>query len=114
MSASNDARRGSSAERGYGGRWQRARREFLNRPENVFCRMCLADGREVRATVVDHVTPHRGDYELMWDETNWQSLCAAHHSRDKQSFEKTGRVKGVNLDGGPTDPHHPWNARPSR
>lgn len=27
------------------------------------------------ARVVDHITPHRGDVALFWDESNWQALC---------------------------------------
>jgi 5-methylcytosine-specific restriction protein A len=34
----------------------------------------------VAATTVDHIRPHRGDYDLMWDESNWQSLCTWHHN----------------------------------
>jgi len=32
------------------------------------------------ATVVDHVIPHRGDPVKMWDESNWESICAPHHN----------------------------------
>jgi len=74
-----DSRRGSSAARGYGAAWQRARARFLR--EHPFCVECRREGRIEVATVVDHVVPHRGDPGLFWDEGNWQSLCAAHHSR---------------------------------
>jgi 5-methylcytosine-specific restriction protein A len=43
---------------------------------------CHDEGRVELATVVDHVTPHRGDPELFWDiEGNWQPLCKACHDR---------------------------------
>jgi predicted kinase len=29
--------------------------------------------------VVDHIIPHKGDYELFWDEGNWQTLCKRCH-----------------------------------
>ena len=83
-----DDRRGSSAQRGYGYRWQQARAVFLR--ENPLCCMCLADDVLTEATVVDHITPHRGDDSLFWDRANWQPLCKRHHDSDKQSSEKTG------------------------
>ena len=82
-----------TAERGYGGRWQRERKAFLSRPENVLCVMCKADGKTVAATVVDHITPHKGDETLMWDQANWQALCKPHHDSDKQIEEKKGEQR---------------------
>ena len=82
-----------TAERGYGGRWQRERAAFLSRAENVLCVMCKAEGRVTAATVVDHKTPHRGDDTLMWDQANWQALCKPHHDSDKQMLEKSGEVR---------------------
>lgn len=96
----NDKRK--TAERGYGGRWQRERAAFLDRPENVLCVMCAAEGRTTVATVVDHKTAHRGDEALMWDQTNWQPLCKPHHDSDKQRAERSGRVvRAVGADGWP-------------
>jgi len=43
--------------------------------------MCMTEGRYTRATVVDHIKPHRGDRELFWDQSNWQALCKAHHDK---------------------------------
>lgn len=70
----------TAAQRGYGYKWQKARERFLN--AHPLCVMCT--DRPVPATVVDHKVPHRGDQTLFWDETNWQSLCAHHHSSHKQ------------------------------
>jgi len=70
--------RGSSTAQGYGVRWRKARRAWLS--EHPLCAMCMEEGRVEAATLVDHIIPHRGDYELFWDELNWQSLCVAHHS----------------------------------
>jgi 5-methylcytosine-specific restriction enzyme A len=50
--------------------------------------MCLGVGRTEVATVVDHKVPHKGDAGLMWDQGNWQSLCATHHN------EKTSTLDG--------------------
>jgi 5-methylcytosine-specific restriction protein A len=75
----------TTAERGYGAKWQRARDNYLRL--HPLCVMCEAEGRVKVATVVDHRTPHRGDQVLFWDESQWQSLCATHHSSDKQRSE---------------------------
>jgi len=45
------------------------------------CVMCAAEGRYTKATVVDHIKPHRGDRKLFWDRANWQPLCKAHHDK---------------------------------
>lgn len=55
-----------------------------------FCRECAALGLRVRATVVDHVTPHRGDWTLFADKANLQSLCERHHNR-KTAMEMAER-----------------------
>ena len=92
----------TTAERGYGGRWQRLSRQFLRQPENVLCRMCAKEGRTVQAQVVDHIVPHRGDQALFWDPANWQPLCKPHHSRDKQAEERGWRKRqAIGPDGYP-------------
>lgn len=78
----------TTAQRGYGSRWQKARATFLSRPENVLCRMCSERGLMVLATVVDHVIPHRGDQALFWDTSNWQPLCRRCHDGRKQAEER--------------------------
>lgn len=74
-----DRKRGTAVERGYDYRWSKARTIYLR--EHPLCVKCLAEGRVVAGTVVDHIIPHRGDYQLMWDTSNWQSLCVFHHAR---------------------------------
>ena len=78
----------TTTQRGYGWRWQKARAAFLSRPENVLCRMCDAEGVLGLAAVVDHVIPHKGDEQLMWDESNWQPLCKRHHDSTKQAQDR--------------------------
>lgn len=46
-----------------------------------WCRQCAQEGRRVRATVVDHIRPHRGDWGLFTDPDNLQSLCKSCHDR---------------------------------
>lgn len=93
--------RQKTAERGYGGRWQRERLVYLRL--HPLCRMCEDQGRVTIATVVDHIVPHKGDQALMWDsENNWQPLCAEHHNSDKQRLEKSGKVRQrIGTDGWP-------------
>lgn len=45
--------------------------------------------RPARASVVDHVTPHRGDMGLFADPNNLQSLCKPCHDR-KTAKERAG------------------------
>ena len=70
--------RAHAAERGYGAKWQRERRKFLE--SNPFCVKCYEEGHITMATVVDHIKPHRGDQKLFWDRSNWQPLCEHHHN----------------------------------
>jgi 5-methylcytosine-specific restriction protein A len=45
--------------------------------------------RYVKATVVDHIIPHRGDPTLFWDESNWQPLCKKCHDQKTRNEEGT-------------------------
>ena len=81
-----DSVRRTTAQRGYGGRWQRARLIYLKR--HPLCVMCLPS-RVVPAVEIDHIRPHSGDPALMWDQENWQPLCKPCHSR------KTAAETGV-------------------
>jgi 5-methylcytosine-specific restriction protein A len=76
-----DDGRWNAHRRGYTTRWRKASKRFLSRPENRLCVECKRRGRAVLATVVDHRRPHRGDWELFWDEDNWQGLCKPCHDR---------------------------------
>lgn len=69
--------RPSAARRGYGARWQRYREWFLT--QHRLCAECWSQGRLTEATVVDHIEPHRGDYEKFWRPENHQSLCLPCH-----------------------------------
>lgn len=80
-----DARRGTAASRGYGGKWQRARQLYL--ASHPVCVCCAANGVPVPAELIDHVQPHRGDRKLFWSTGNWQSLCAWCHNNLKQAIE---------------------------
>ncbi len=89
-------------------RWaKRARRQIEQHPLCVFC---LKDGIVTPATVADHITPHKGDYNSFW-YGKLQSLCAAHHNATKQMLEKRGYVTDIGVDGFPTDRKHPFYQR---
>ena len=62
------------------------------------------------ATVVDHIIPHKGDSDLFWDESNWQSLCKRCHDSFKQKEEKQGYSNAIGHDGWPLDDKHPVNS----
>lgn len=80
-------------------RWQKLRARHL--VANPLCAMCLP--RATKATVCDHVNPHKGDEALFWSGP-FQSLCTTCHSSTKQSMERTGKTKPrTGLDGWPED-----------
>ena len=88
-------------------RWHRLRWHQLQ--AEPLCRYCAAMGRTTAATVVDHITPHKGGESLFHDPANLQSLCKPCHDSAKQAEEKSGRVIGGDVNGVPLDPNHHWN-----
>lgn len=59
--------------------WGELRTEQLLK--EPFCRACAARGLRVRATDVDHIRDHKGDWDVFTDRNNLQSLCHSCHSR---------------------------------
>jgi 5-methylcytosine-specific restriction enzyme A len=95
-----------------GGLWKRVRKVFL--ANNPFCAICLRAGRHVKAVVVDHIRPHKGNVDLFLDPSNLQGLCQSCHSGAKQRAEKSGGVaysREIGRDGWPIDPLHSANKR---
>lgn len=89
-----EERRGTSAQRGYGYRWQRLRRMFL--AAHPLCADPFGDhqrdGVVVAATDVDHIVPRtRGGTD---DESNLQQLCHSCHSRKTNAEDGGGWVGG--------------------
>jgi 5-methylcytosine-specific restriction enzyme A len=76
----------SSNKMGYTYQWQQARERFLMCHPFCECEQCY--GKAVRAEVVDHKVPHRGNYDLFWDESNWQALAKRCHDRKTRSDSK--------------------------
>lgn len=55
-------------------RWKKLRKRIIERDGGV----CVKCGSDYRLQV-DHIIPHNGSEELMWDEFNLQTLCAKCH-----------------------------------
>lgn len=55
--------------------------------EEPLCRECLKEEKTEPSAEVDHIVPHRGDYDLFFDRENLQGLCKTHHSRKTQRGE---------------------------
>jgi 5-methylcytosine-specific restriction enzyme A len=91
----------------YNYRWAKYSREYLKL--NPLCVRCAHFGKATKSEVVDHIIPHRGNYELFWNKENHQPLCKQHHDSYKQRLEKSGTVAGCNSKGIPIDPNHHWN-----
>lgn len=83
--------RANATERGYDSKWRIARAKFLK--VNPLCVRCKAEGRLVKATVVDHIIPHRGNKELFWDECNWQALCKRCHDKKTMTEDRYEEYK---------------------
>ncbi|MCM3761049.1 HNH endonuclease [Alkalihalobacillus oceani] len=78
--------RGSATSRGYGYKWQKARKQYLK--VNPLCVRCIKSGRVTPAKVVDHIIPHRGDQQPFWDVGNWQALCKKCHDRKTRTEDQ--------------------------
>lgn len=88
--------------------WKQLRLDHLTK--EPLCVFCLRDGKLTPATVVDHITPHKGSVDLFFSPTNLQSLCKLHHDSSKQKSETKG-INHIGCDeyGFPIDPEHPFN-----
>ncbi|MBS1984807.1 MAG: HNH endonuclease [Bdellovibrionales bacterium] len=89
-------------------RWRDLRWRIFVRDVGI-CAMCktLISGK----FHVDHIKAHKGDENLIWDETNLQLLHPACHNSAKQRQEKKGFVQGCDASGRPLDKSHVWNQK---
>ena len=61
------------------------------------------------ASIADHVTSHKGDWNLFW-LSPLQSLCTQCHNQGKRVEDLRGyNDVDVDGDGWPLDPRHPAN-----
>lgn len=85
------ASRGSAASRGYGSRWQKARRTLLSREP-----LCVVSdklhARVELAEVIDHFYPASGLSWLFWDRRYWVPMTKALHDGWKQAIEIEGEA----------------------
>lgn len=92
VSKQKDAGRKTAHQRGYTSKWRTARLGFL--AKHPLCQHCTDNNEVEEATVVDHITPHRGDSVLFWDRQNWQPLCKLCH--DRKTATEDGGFTGWN------------------
>jgi len=83
---------------------KRARHQLLIEP---MCRICAQHGEASIATVVDHVAPHGGNWNL-FRLGKVQSLCQSCHDGAKRFEEIRGFSDRIGVDGMPVDPRHPF------
>ena len=74
--------------------WKELRLDHL--AKEPLCVFCQREGKLTPATVVDHITPHKGNLDLFFDDNNLQSLCKLHQI-------------GCDINGLPIDEEHPFN-----
>jgi 5-methylcytosine-specific restriction protein A len=107
-------KRASSAERGYGPKWQAERKKWLKaHPVCVLCKKPVklqAVRGDPLLGVVNHKIPHRGDLKLFWSRSNWETQHKGCHDSVQQSFERTGVMRGCDEDGVPLDAGHHWRS----
>ena len=68
-------------------RWRTISHRFLK--DYPICFICGA-----KATIADHIIPHKGDLELFYNEGNLQPMCWRCHSRktlEENNFFKSNR-----------------------
>jgi hypothetical protein len=86
--------------------WRRRRRLQLAR--EPLCRLCCDRNLVALATIADHITPHRGNWNK-FRLGELQSLCRDCHGRLKYHSDLHGYSSEIGNDGWPIDPKHPAN-----
>jgi 5-methylcytosine-specific restriction endonuclease McrA len=81
--------RPTARQRGYDRRWEKASKLFLG--DNPLCVECQKQGVVKAADCVDHIVPHKGDYERFWNDENWQALCVSCHARKTRRESSSSR-----------------------
>lgn len=82
-----EKQRPNASKRGYGHKWRIVSKQYLQ--SNPYCVDCLSKDIVKASKVVDHIIPHKGDYDLFWDQDNWQALCKQCH--DSKTAKHDGR-----------------------
>jgi 5-methylcytosine-specific restriction protein A len=87
--------------------WRQLREVIL--AEQPLCQECLKRDVVRSATVVHHLQPHLGNWELFKDPNNLQSVCSPCHDGEIRQVEQHGYSDRIGADGWPVDPAHPAN-----
>lgn len=81
-----DSNRPNAYRRGYTAEWSKKSKAFIKANPLCMCSECASGKiRITPATVVDHITPHRGNMKLFWDKSNWQSMSKPCHDKKTRS-----------------------------
>jgi 5-methylcytosine-specific restriction protein A len=81
----------SRHKRGYGTAWVKLRENIMRRDRRL-CRFCLAAGRYVVATEVDHITPKaKGGTD---ESGNLQALCSPCHKSKTAIDRRLSSLQG--------------------
>lgn len=118
MATNSGALRAKTAERGYGSKWQSARKAFLARLGNQYCVKCQARGllnpapcewtgrhRPTRAAsgyALTTSSPIKAISTCSGIEPTGQPLCADDHDITKQRDEHGREEQGNDINGRPT------------
>ena len=102
MPRAKDNRPGAR-RRGYDKAHEKWRQRVLARDRR--CRMCNALGSP--SDHADHIAPVRQG-GARFDPANGQRLCQTCHAGPKQSYERTGVMRGCDPSGVPLDAGHHW------
>ncbi len=82
--------RGSSTQRGYGGRWKKIRERIMERDKGL-CQPHLRKDQIMPAVAVDHIVPKaEGGTD---DDDNLEAICKSCHKLKTQEESKRGRVR---------------------
>jgi 5-methylcytosine-specific restriction protein A len=94
----------------------RSRRAAVLRRDGYRCVVCKCDVSGKGEARVDHIKPRSTHPQLALDPTNLRTLCVLH---DQQSHREKGSgsqqrderfvIRGVDAQGNPLDPGHPWH-----
>ena len=79
----------------YGRKWAALSKRL--RRDHPGCGLCFEQGHAVKADVVDHWVPHKGDMDLFWDARNHVCLCKPCHDGPKRrleiGFQRFGKLR---------------------
>ncbi|WP_306433981.1 MULTISPECIES: HNH endonuclease signature motif containing protein [Paenibacillus] len=78
----------------YGRRWRKYREQYLALHPLCVCDECKGKEVPLAADVVDHIKPHKGNYNLFWDPENHQPMNKRCHDR-KTAKEDGGFGHGL-------------------